>query len=419
MSYSSVMRYQGPQVDAQKAGQALNVQAVLTGQVVQEGENLSTSAELVNVRNGTHLWGEQFNDKLGDLLSLQQTLAKDISGGLRLKLSGAEEKQITKTYTDDPEAYRLYLQGRYATAQANQQGVAEGLQDFQRAIARDPNYALAYAGIAYNYVIAADWTEATEDVMPKAVEAARKAIAIDPNLAEAHTWLGVADATYFIDWSATEKEFEQAVELDDKSVAAHEYYAMFYLLPMERFSQAIEEETRAVELDPFSPEARTFLGTMYRCAGQNAKSKAAFQKAVELDLNYWVALAWMAWNSDAQGNYVRAIQESEAALKVAPNMGDPMSSLGYSYAMQGNRAQARQILEQLEARSESTHISPYFVARVLAGLGESRQAVAWLEKGYQYRSIYMSEMNTDPAFAKLHSDPSFQQLVRQMGLPLQ
>jgi TolB-like protein/Tfp pilus assembly protein PilF len=256
---STVFRYKGKDVTPQQVGSELSVQAVLNGRVVLRGDQLTLSLELVDARTGNQIWGEQYNRKTADLVSLQSEIARDVSNELRIKLSGADEQKLAKEYTANPEAYQLYLKGNYFAAKSTKDGLQKGIEYFNHAIAIDPNYALAYNGLALYYIAENDWYLSPHEAMPKAREAARKGLAIDDTLAGAHASLAVVSDWYDWDWATAAREYRRAIELNANDPRPHEFYA-WYLAERGRVDEAIAEAIRAQQLDPISPEANVFLG---------------------------------------------------------------------------------------------------------------------------------------------------------------
>jgi serine/threonine protein kinase/Tfp pilus assembly protein PilF len=416
MSRNSVFRYKGRETDAQTAGRQLGVRAVLTGRVVQRGDNLTISTELVDTRDNSHLWGEQYNRRLADLLSLQEEIARQIAERLRLRLTGEEQKLLAKRPTENPEAYRLYLLGRYYAGRGTKEGFEKGIQYLNQAIASDPSYALAYDGLAYDYIIANEWTLSPRDAMPKAKEAAKKALELDDTLAEAHASLAIVSDLYDWDWVAAESEFKRSIELKPNYALAHVWYGL-YSVAIGRTNEAIAESERAVDLDPLSPETNAFLGCVLYFAHRYGQVIEQLRETTDLDPNYWLAHGDLGVAYEQQGQFPEAIAELQKAIGLAGIIPEPTAWLARAYAVSGNRAEAQKLLDALKEPSKWTYLSPYNIAMVYAGLGEGDQALAWLERAYQERSYYMSWLKVDPGVDNLRSDPRFQDLVRRMNFP--
>jgi serine/threonine-protein kinase len=416
MSRNSVFRYKGRETDAQTAGRQLGVRAVLTGRVVQRGDNLTISTELVDTRDNSHLWGEQYNRRLADLLSLQEEIAKQIAAGLRLRLTGEQQKLLAKRPTENPEAYQLYLKGRYYASKLTKEGLEKGIEYFNQAIATDPSYALAYGGVAYDYSMANEWTLSPRDAMPKAKEAAKKALELDDTLAEAHASLAAVHVWYDWDWAAAESEFKRSIELKPNYAQAHEVYG-WYLVAIGRTNEGIAESERAVDLDPVSPETNAFLGWAIWFAHRYGQAIEQLRKTTDLDPNYSWAHELLGLGYEQQGQFPEAIAELQKAIELAGIIPEPTAWLARAYAVSGKRAEAQKLLDTLKERSKETYVPAYDIAVIYAGLGEREQALAWLEGAYQARSIYMNWLKVDPRLDSLRSDPRFQDLLRRMNFP--
>ncbi len=416
MSRNSVFRYKGHETDARTAGRELGVRAVLTGRVVQRGDDLTISTELVDTRDNSHLWGEQYNRRSVDLLSLQEEIARQIAERLRLRLTGEQQKLLAKRPTENPEAYQLYLKGRYYAGRGTKEGLEKGIQYFNQAIATDPSYALAYDGLAYDYLIADEWTLSPHDSMPKAKEAAKKALELDDALAEAHASLAVVSAFYDWDWAAAESEFKRSIELKPNYALAHEFYGM-YLWSIGRANEGIAESERAVDLDPLSPETNAFLGFGLWYAHRYGQAVEQLRKTADLDPSYWATHEALGAAYEEQGQFPEAIAELQKAVELAGIIAKPTAWLARAYAVSGKRAEAQKLLDRLKERSKETYVSTYDIALIYTGLGEREQALAWLERAYQARPWPMNSLKVDPQLDSLRSDPRFQDLLRRMNFP--
>ena len=416
MSRSSVLRYAGRDIDPQAAGRDLKVQAVLTGRVVQRGDGLSISVELVDVKNNSHIWGEEYSRKLAEILPMQGEITRDISDKLRRKLTGEDEKRLAKRYTTNPEAYQFYLKGRYLAEKLSKEGLEKGIDYFHRAIDLDPNFALAYDGLAYTYATSNDFFLPPREVMPKAKEAARKALELDDTLAEAHTEMGMIDFMYEFDWSAAEREFRRAIELKPNYGHAHEYYG-WYLVSAGRYEEGIEESKRARELDALSLETNAMAGQNFYFAHQYDLAIDTFRKTLDMEPNYWIARTLLGSSYEAKGDFPRALAECEKGRKIETSIPLALSLLGHAYAVSGKKREAEQALKELKDWSKQSYVPAYNFAEVYIGLGEKEQALASLEKAYADRSIYLTFLKVDPQFDSLHSDPRYKDLLRRVGLP--
>jgi eukaryotic-like serine/threonine-protein kinase len=416
MSRNSVFRYKGKEVDAAAVADALRVQAVLTGRLWQRGDELSVSVELVDARDNAHLWGGQYSRKLKDLVSLQGEIARDVSRKLRAHLSGADEQRLAKNYTENSEAYQLYLKGRYHVLTARHAGAETGISYFRQAITIDPTYALAYAGIAEASTGLAFGSEMpSAEVFPRAREAAQKAVEIDGQLAEAYVALGWVSLFYDWDWRASEDHVRRALELNANNADAHLAYGML-LCDTGRRDEGITELRRAVELDPLNLRNNAVEGEYLHFVGQTDEALARFQKTFELEPNFYLAHLFASSAYADKGMFPEAVAEGRTARRLNPVGSVPVVFLGYALAKSGDRAEARALLAQLLKASNERYISPYNVALLYIGLGERDEALEWLERGIDQRDLRMTFLNVEPKWNNLRSDPRFADLLRRMNL---
>jgi serine/threonine protein kinase/TolB-like protein/Tfp pilus assembly protein PilF len=415
MSRDSAFMYKGKDTDARTVGQALGVRAVLKGHVMQRGDSLDISAELVDARDDSHIWGQQYSRKAADIFALQGELAKDMTSMLRMRLSGEDEKRMAKSYTANPEAYQDYLKGSYWLRKNTEEGMHKGIEYFQEAIAKDPSYALAYDGLATCYTALTPLGFVSpKETFPRAKEAALKALEIDDTLAEAHASLGSIKAEYDWDWSGGEKEFQRAIELKPSYGEAHRAYGVA-LRQMGRLEEAIAEHKRALELDPLSLIINRALGLAFYESRQYDQAIEHERKTLELEPNFIPALdtlgmAYVQKSMDREG-----IAEFEKLLVTSPGNLLGLSDLGYAYAVAGRRAEAQKVLDQLNEHSKENYVPAMLRARIYAGLGEKDKAIEWLEKGYGDRAI--TNIKVNPEVDPLRSDPRFADLLRRMNLP--
>jgi eukaryotic-like serine/threonine-protein kinase len=418
MSRSRVFRYKGQQIDPQVVGDELNVRAVMTGRVLQLGGDLVITTELVDVRDGSQLWGEHFKRKLVDIFEVQEEIAKRISEKMEVRLSGAEKKRLIERQTENPEAYQTYLKGRYYWNKRTPQGFLKGIEYFERATRLDPEYSLAYSGLADCYTLLnyAGGLRPT-DAMPKAQAAANLAIRIDSNLAEAQNSLAAVKFWYEWNWSAAEKGFRRAIRLDPNYAPAHHWYCWF-LLAMGRFDEAIEAGKRALAIDPLALPINMAIGKAYFYARRFDESVTQSQKTLEMDPGFMPALFYLARAYYEVGNNREAIEIAEKL--VAASGGLPSLTAFFGYMCTGGKSdESRKILETLLPLTSSgeVYISPFAMALIYAGLGETDKALQWLEKAYAERSLLIVYLAVDPAFDNLRSEPRFQKLLQQIGLP--
>jgi TolB-like protein/Tfp pilus assembly protein PilF/predicted Ser/Thr protein kinase len=415
MSRDSAFMYKGKDADARTVGQALGVRAVLKGRVMQRGDDLEISAELVDARDDSHIWGQQYTRKASDIFALQGELAKEMTSMLRMRLTGEDEKQLMKTYTANPEAYQDYLKGRYWWNKTTKEGFNRAIEYFQQAIAKDPHYALAYTGLAdcYGSLAGFDIVPA-KDAYPKAKEAALKALEIDDTLAEAHASLAWVKSAFDWDWSGGDREFQRAIELNPGYVTARRRRGLT-LAVTGRFEEAIAENKRAVELDPLSLINNWALGdTLYK-ARQYDQAIEQELRTLEIDPNFIPALDTLSLAYLQKSMFKEGQAELEKALVIAPGNTVSLSALGYAYAVGGRRADAQKVLDRWNELSKHEYVPDLGLALIYVGLGEKEKALEWLKKAVEGREV--SPLITAPPFRDLlRSDPTFADLMRRMNL---
>ena len=416
---SKVSRYKNRDVDPQEVGNALGVRAVLVGRVMQRGDSLSIRAELVDVAQVSRLWGDQYNRKLSDILAVQEEIAQEIFETLRIQLSGDAKKRITKRHTDNIEAYQLYLQGRYFWNRRTDENLKKAVDLFQKAIDKDLNYALAYAGLADSYALLGGpvyGAEPAQQTVTKAKTAALKALELDNTLAEAYTSLGYIASTYEWDFPSAEKNFKRALELNPSYATAHHWYGLTYLSYVGRHEEAIVETQRAAELDPLSLIINASYGRAFFYAKQYDKAIQQFRKTVELDPSFVRAHLYLGWTYEAKGMFNDAIAEYEKAraLDDSPVIA---ASLAHVLAEAGRKDEAEKLLVELNDLSQRRYVSAYDLALIHVGLGENDRAFEMLERAYEERSSGLSWLKVDPRLNTLRSDPRFASLMSRVGLP--
>jgi len=415
--HSVASHYKGKPMYAQKYGDELGVNAVLIGRVVQRGENLTISVELDDVRNGKQLWGEQYDRKVSDLLAVKSEIAREVSQRLRSQLSGEDKQKLKTGSTENPEAYQLYLKGNYYTSKLTRDGFQKGVDYFNQAIAADPNYGLAYAGLAFNYFNSEDWFIRPHEAGPKAKEAARKALAIDPTLSDAHLALAVIAQWYEWDWTTAEREFKRAIELSPNDPRPHEWYSWF-LAPLGRHEEALAEAKRGLQLNPVSPEANIFVGSVLVFSRQYDQAIPQLKSAIEFDKSYWFGYYFLGRAYEQKGRMPEAIEMFQRAVDLEKDQAENWANLGHAYAISGKRAEALKIIEHLNESSATSYVAPYNIAAIYAGLGNKDEAFAALDRAYNERSALLAiYLTNDPRMDSLRSDPRFAELVRRIGLP--
>jgi eukaryotic-like serine/threonine-protein kinase len=415
--HSVAFHYNANSSDVHKVGGALGVQSVLTGRVSLRGDDLTIGVELDDVRNGQQLWGEQYNRKVADLLAVQNDIAKAVSQRLRSQLSAADQQKLTRGSTDNPEAYQLYLKGKYFTNKFTKDGFAKGIDYFTQAIAIDSNYGLAYNGLAYNYINQDDWFISPNDAGPKARDAADKALAIDDADADAHVSRAIIADWYEWDWAGAEREFKRAIELNPNDSEAHGYYSWF-LAPLGRNDEAVAEAKRSQQLDPFSSLANFIVGSAFVFTRQWDPAIEQLRRAKELDPTFWFPPSFLGRAYEHKGKLPETVAEFKHALELEKENPEIWSSLGHAYAVSGNVADAQKVLDHLKELSARNYVAPFDFAVIYAGLGKKDTAIAWLNRAYAERSYYMAVyLTTDERLDSLRSDPRFVDLLRRVRLP--
>ena len=412
---SSVFRYKGKETDAVKIGNELGVQAVMSGRVVQRGQNLSISVELVDVRNNKLLWGEQFERKMSELLMTQREIAAEIANKLRLKLSGEGEQKLAKKQTDSNEAYQLYLRGRYHFSRRTRQDSQKSIEFFRQAIKLDPNFALAYASLAELYATMPLYPyQSPREAVPQAKAAVAKALALDPELAEAHITAGYIASGYDWNWADAEREFKRAIELDPNLALAHYRYAWTYLTPLGRHEEAVSEMKRAMELEPLNLIQGAHFAAVYMYAGQLDAALEQARKTSDLDPTFVIGKSWLCFTLNAKGMYAESLAISEKTPQTDALLFPQMS---YAYAKMGRRQQAEEVLRRWREIEKSEYVLNYWMAVTYAALGEKDAAFAELEKAHQAQDFFVQRLKVDPFLDPLRSDPRFADLIRKVGLP--
>ncbi len=411
---STLTRYRGKEVDPVAVGTELKVGAVLTGRVFHRGESLIVKTELVDVRDGTQIWGENYNRTLSDVLALEEEIAREISDKLKLKLSGDEKRRLSKRETESTEAYRLYLKGRFYWNKRTPESLRKGIEYFRLAIEEDPEYAKAYAGIAdcynnlgfYNYA-------APADSFPKAKAAARRALEIDEDLAVARTALGYALVYYDWDWAGAEREFRRAIELDSGYPTAHQFYADL-LIAIPKRDEAIEEMRLALELDPLSLIISAALGYCLHMARRYEEALGQLRRTLDMDPGFLPANLFLGYVYLQTGKHAKAIEQFQEVMHRAE--GNPLAhaELGCAYAVSGRRAEAEAIVAALRETQER-FVSPYCFALLHTALGDPEAAFEALEKAFALRAHEIAFLPWEPQLDPLRTDPRFADLLRRTG----
>jgi TolB-like protein/tRNA A-37 threonylcarbamoyl transferase component Bud32 len=416
-SRQSAFRYKGKDVDLQKVGNELGVSALVSGRVVPRGDAIEVSAELTDVRDNTEIWGQQYRGKGTDIISLQQQIAGDIADKLRSKLSSREKQQVTKQGTQNPEAYELYLKGRYYWNKQTSSDSATAISYFNQAIAKDPAYAQAYSGLASAYW--AGYGDAPSEVYPKSNAAARRALELDPSLAVAHAVLGGNEMEYEWDFAGGEAEFKKALELDPNDATAHWFYAFDLGMIGGREQEALAEINRAHQLDPLSSVIGVVIGNVHMWARRYDESIVVCKKMANEDPTFAEAHSCLARAYWAKRMYPEVIKEWKVygQLSSDEKQSEFASALEQSFRLRGWNGALDKGIQVRLAQRKKAYYSAYKIAQLYAELVNKDQVYKWLNTAYQERDFNLIGLNTDFLLDPLRSDPRFTELVRKVGLP--
>ena len=419
ISRTSVMRFKGarPQGGLQEIARQLKVDALIEGSVLRSGERVRVTAELIDAKTDRQLWARNYERDLRDVLALQGDVARAIAGEIKIKLSPQEETHLASARPVNPEAYELYLKGRYEWNKRTEEGLDKGLEYFQQAIRADPNYALPYCGMADTYAaLGLNTILPGEEVYPKANAAALKALELDDSLAEAHASLAMALVDYDRDWSTAEREFQRAIELNPSYATAHHWYALT-LAWIGRSDEAIAEIEEARTLDPLSVRISGNVGVVLYLARQYDRAIPEGLRALELEPGDPNA-HWILGQTYLQKRMNReALAELQKEVSLEHTYPGGLTFLAHAYAATGHREEASKILGDLRELSKRRYVSPYGIATIYVGLGDRDEAFAWLQKGLDVHDGWMGFLKVDPKLDPLRSDPRFQDLLRRMNFP--
>ena len=416
MASSTVFRFKGENADPQEIGTALKVSAVLTGRVLLIGQRLIIKTELVNVSDGSQIWGEQYNRDSSDIFAAQEEISQTVFEKLQLRINSEQRKLLSKRYTENTQAYRFYLKGRYYWNKREKVAVKKALDLFKEAIEIDPAYAMAYAGLSDCYAWLANTISSPRVAMPKAKQAALRAIEIDDSLAEGHTSLGGIKVAYEWDWSGAEAEYKRSLELNPNYATTHQWYGM-YLAAIGRLDDSIAELRRAQELDPLSPIISSTLGWFLSFAGQFDEAIDQLQKTIDMEPNFAHAHAYLGHIYNIKGMDREALDEYLSAVRLNGYSSEVVSKLKDGFEASGWDGYWQKEFEVVEAESKNHYVSPFNIAGCYIMVGDKERAFDWLERAYEDRSIMMIWLKIDPVFDSLRSDSRFTNLIQRVGLP--
>ena len=416
MAQSTVSRFKAREIDPQAVGRELGVRAVLTGRIMQSGGSLRIGTELVDVATGSQLWGAQYDRKPGDIFVVQDEISSEISEKLRLRLTRAEKKQLTKRHTQDVEAYRLYLKGRHHWNRWTEEGFYKAIEHFQQAVESDPSYALAYAGLADCYVLLG-WNSylPPKEAFPKGKAAAKAALQLDPNLAEAHTPLAALLWLDDWEWDKAQTEFKRSLELSPTYATANHWYAE-YAMTMGRHQEAMVRMKKGQDLDPLSLIISIAVGWALYFARRYDDAIEQLRRTVDLDPNYPVTYWILGLLLRKTGRYEMAIAEGEKGVQLSGGSPLMRAALAHTLGTAGRTKEALQILDDLTQLAKQKYVAPYFFAGIHVGLGENERAIEYLQTCYEEHSHWLIYLHLDPSMDNLRDDLGFQDLLRRIGL---
>jgi len=414
---SAVLKCARSDNDASGTGQELQVDAVLEGSIRRAGERLRVTARLVSVRDEAVLWADKFDEQFTDIFDVEDSISARVAEALALRVSGEEQQRLTRRYTNNAEAYQLYLKGRYFWNKRTEEGFNQGITHFKLAVAKDVTYALAYAGLADSYIGLTFYNFcAPHEAMPKAKEAAMNALSIDSALAEAHTSLAHVLMNYDWNWSEAEKEFKLSMQLKPDYATAHQWYAVHYLTAIDRLEEALEEMKRALQLEPTSLVMNSFMGATLYFARRYDEAIEQCRRTIEMDPNFAVAHWHIGLAYEQKQMFDEAIAEFQSATALSGGSPLMKASLGHAFAKANKKDESRKILEELNELATQRYVSSYERAAISAALGDERQAFESLERAHEEHSFHMVYLKVWPQFSGIRSDPRFQNLVQRLGL---
>jgi DNA-binding winged helix-turn-helix (wHTH) protein/TolB-like protein/Flp pilus assembly protein TadD len=412
---SAIQKYAVQELSPQAAGREQGVDAVLDGRIQRQADRVRLTVQLIRVRDGEQLWGETFDKEFTNIFALEDALSERVAQSIRLKLTGEETRRFTKRATERPDAYEAYIKGRYFWNKRTDKGMKKGLEYFRQAIALDPAFTEAYVGVADSYATLGLYAVIPpKEAFPAAKEAALRALEMDDGLAEAHATMGFIN--FYFDWNRAdaENEFRRALADNPNDAMAHSWYGES-LAAMGRFPEAVAEAQRALEDDPLSLIIGSNAGWTLSLAGNTDHAIEILKKAIEIDSSFPRTHFRLGRAYEQKKLYDLAISELQQAVSLSGGDACYKGSLGHAYAASGKADQARQILRDLEGRTEQAYVPSYAIALVYAGLGDNDHAITWLQKAYEDRSTSIAFLKLDPELATLHSDPRFEQLSQRVN----
>jgi DNA-binding winged helix-turn-helix (wHTH) protein/TolB-like protein/Flp pilus assembly protein TadD len=413
---SAVLKYDNnSSKEPAEIGRELGVEAVLEGSIRRDGESIRVRVQLVRVEDGSALWAETFDDKFTSIFKIEDSISGQVAESLVPKLTGKEREAVAKRYTENNEAYHLYLKGRYYWNKSTQDTQKKSIEFFQQATEKDPGYALAFAGLSTVYAsVPLNSAVPPKETFPKAQQAAARALELDDRLAEAHVAMGIVNYRFDRNWANAESHLKRAIELNPNSPLARFFYAQL-LSTLGRFEEAKIEAGRALELDPLSHLFNAIIGGFLFQARQYDQAIEQLNKALEIEPDFWITHIMLGQVYIQKGRYSEAIMEFQKARQFSRGGSEGTSYLGYSYAVSGDRERAEKVLAELKELSKQKYVPASFLALIYAGLGERNQALDWLEKAYDERDVHINKLRVSPSYDGLRKEPRFISLLQRAG----
>jgi len=414
---TSAFSFKSKQLDLRTIGTSLNVRTVLEGSIRKSGNRLRIVAQLVNVDDGYHIWSERYDRELQDVFEVQDEIARTIADRLKVTLGTPKEEALVRGGTRNLEAYQLYLKGRFHWNKRSADGLRKAVDYFQEAIAKAPDYAVAYAGLADAYnLLSFRNVLAPSAVMPKAKAAAAKALEIDPGLAEGHVSLGYASFTYDWDWTAAGRHFSEAFAVNTPYVLNHSFYPL-YLSSLGRSEESLQVARNVLDLDPASPGASHLLAVQFYLARQFEQAIQQCNQTLEMDPTYEAAYAVSGQAYSVTGPHQEALNHLDKHLALTRRSAGALALLGYAHGRFGDRGRALGVIGELTALSQQTFVPAFFFALIYSGLEDRDQAFAWLEKACHERHNRLAYVRVEALWDPLRSDPRFAEVVQRIGIP--
>jgi DNA-binding winged helix-turn-helix (wHTH) protein/tetratricopeptide (TPR) repeat protein len=413
---SAVRKYANTEYDAVAVGHALGVSSILDGSIQRSGRRIRVTVQLVDVKSSATLWAEKFDERFTSIFEVEDSISEPVARALTLKLSEEERKSLRKRYTDNTEAHQAYLKGRFFLGKRTPENLQKAFVYFKEAIRIDPEYALAYAGLADHFHLVANYNVMTpREASLKAKETILKALALDDTIAEAHVSLAYYREFSEWNWAEAEKEFRRAIELNPNNSWAHQWYSI-YLRLMARWDEATDEIRKAQEIDPLSPNINTTAASLLYFSHRYESAADELEKIIEFEPDFVTAHIYLGLTFEQQGRYEQAVASFEKAMELSGDLPELFANLAHVYALSGRREKTLELLNLMNDPARNWYVSPYDVALVHAGLGESAAALDWIERAYEERSENLALLKVDPRFDGLRAEPRFADVMRGVGL---